>query len=73
MTRAKKREMEWFMPLASIRTWDAAAVQAPMDIKPSRAMLTTPLFSQIIPPMAVMRIGATIMRTEGSIPIIILI
>jgi uncharacterized membrane protein YozB (DUF420 family) len=62
--RAKGIEKPIFV---SRRTWVTAAVIAPMAISPSRAMLTTPERSQIIPPIAAIRMGETIIKVEGSI------
>jgi hypothetical protein len=63
--------MERAKPLSS-NEWVAAAVMAPIAMSPSRAMFTTPERSQIMPPAAAIRIGATIMRAEGIIFIVAL-
>ena len=59
--------------VASSSTWVAAAENAPMAINPSRAMFTTPERSQIMPPAAVIRMGDTIINTDGIIPRILVI
>jgi hypothetical protein len=61
----KARGMEKPM-VVSRSTWVVAAVMAPMAMRPSRAMFTTPALSQIIPPVAAMSMGATIIKVEGS-------
>jgi len=55
--------------LVSKITCIIAAVIAPIDINPSSAIFTTPERSQIIPPIAAIKIGATIINVEANIPI----
>ena len=52
----------------SERTCKAAAVKAPIPIRPSRAMFTTPERSHTMPPAAVIKMGETTINVEGTSP-----